>query len=147
MTRRDGPSTLYGVGWISMLAIGVLMVAAGLFIVSEPVSADDFEEATGVVWEDFESSDAAVADYLVREARLLGVAFTVLGIVAVAVAWSLLRKGSRTGWRIAWFVPVVFAGSAAVFYSADAGLLGGFYAGATVVAAVVVLVGASNAWD
>lgn len=147
MSRRDGPSRPHSFAWVSMLVIGVVMVAAGLFIVSEPVSADDFEDATGVVWEEFESSDADVAAYLVREATLLGVSFAVLGLVATGLTWSLLRRGSRTGWSIAWFVPVAFGGSAAVFYGADAGLLGGFYAGATVLAIVVVLVGASNAWD
>lgn len=63
MSRRSGPSSQHSVAWVSMLVIGVLMVAAGLFIVSEPVSADDFEAATGVVWDDFKSSDAVVADY------------------------------------------------------------------------------------
>lgn len=131
---------------VTVLVLGVLMLGAGLFIVSQPVDGDDFETATGVAWDEFRSSDPEAADYLEREARLLGVAFAVLGGVAAALAVTFLKTGSRTAWTIAWFIPIAFAGTAAVFYSADASVLGGFYVGATVFVVAVVLTGRSRAW-
>lgn len=130
---------------ISILVLGILMTLAGLFILTQPVDANDFEGETGIAWSDFQASDPETAKYLVREARLLGVSFAVLGAVAVAIAARLLRAGNRTAWGIVWFVPVAFAGSAVVFLTSDAAMLGPFYAVATVVAGIVVGIGMRSA--
>jgi uncharacterized membrane protein HdeD (DUF308 family) len=147
MTSQLGPSKLHTTAWIATLILGVLMLGAGLFILSQPVDANDFETATGIVWEEYQASDSEAADYLVREARLLGVAFAVLGGVAAALAWTLLRAGSRTAWVITWFIPIAFTGTAAVFFGTDAAALGSFYAGAAVFGIAIVWAGQRTAWQ
>ena len=145
MTDHRKKSRLHAAAWIAVLMLGVLMLGAGLFILGQPVDAADFEGETGIAWEEYQTSDPEAADYLVREARLLGVSFAVLGGVAAAVAATLLRAGNRTAWAIVWFIPVAFIGSAAVFYSASATALGSFYTGGALVAVIVVATGQRTA--
>ena len=129
----------------SVILIGGLMAVAGLYILTSPVDASDFESATGVEWSAFESSNPEPASYLEREARLLGVSFAVLGLVGVGLAATVLKGGDRSAWNIAWFLPLALAGAAAVFLGSGAGALGGFYGAAAVVAGAVVVVGVRRA--
>ncbi len=129
----------------SLLVIGILVVLAGLYILSSPVDANDFEDATGVAWSAFEVANPEPASYLEREARLLAVSFAGLGIVAVSLATTLLKSGDRTAWNLTWFLPLTLAGAAAVFLVSGAGGLGGFYGVAAVASGVVVLIGVRSA--
>lgn len=145
MTTLQKTSRLQTTAWVAVLVLGVLMFVAGLFILGQPVDAADFETETGIVWDDYQASLPQAADYLMREARLLGWAFAVLGGVATAIATTLLRRADRTAWAIAWFVPIALAGSAAVFYSSGGSALGTFYVSVAVAAVLVVAVGQRTA--
>ncbi len=126
---------------VLVAGIATLMVLAGIYILFQPVDSGDFESTTGVSWEGFAADNRDVADYLEREARLLGVAFAALGAVGVAVALGLLRKGVPQGWAIAWYIPAVLAGAAIVFFAGDGAALGSFYAVVAVIAGGVIWVG------
>jgi uncharacterized membrane protein HdeD (DUF308 family) len=147
MTSRLGPSKLHTTAWVASLILGIMMLGAGLFILSQPVDANDFEAATGIVWEEYQTADPEAADYLVREAQLLGVSFAVLGGIAAALAWTMLRRGNRTAWTITWFIPIAFTATAAVFFGSDAAVLGSFYAVAAVFGIAIVWAGRRTAWQ
>lgn len=117
---------------------------AGTYILTSPVDPNDFESATGVAWTAFEDANPEPAAYLEREARLLGVSFAFLGVVAAGMATTSLKRNERSSWNVTWFLPLALAGLAGVFLAADAGALGGFYGAAAVVAGVVVAIGVRN---
>lgn len=145
MTTLQRTSRVQTTAWVTVVVLGVLMLAAGLFILGQPVDAADFETETGIAWEDYQASLPGAADYLMREARLLGWSFAVLGGVATAIAATLLRRGDHAAWAIVWFLPIAYAGSAAVFYGSGGVGLGTFYATAAVAAVTVVVAGQRTA--
>ena len=130
---------------MAFAGIATLMILAGLYILSQPVDPGDFESTTGVAWNGFAADNPEVAEYLEREARLLGVSFAGLGVAGLAVALQLLRTGNRAGWTIAWFIPLVLVAAAIVFYTGDGAALGTFYGVIAFLAAAVVWWGGSTA--
>ena len=129
----------------SLLIIGVLMALAGLYIVVQPVDANDFQGTTGVVWSDFQNANPEPAAYLEREGRLLGVSFAFLGIVAAGMSATVLRRNDRSAWIVAWFLPLTLASAAAVFFGGDGAMLGAFYAVAALTAGTLVAIGTRTA--
>ena len=125
----------------ALLVIGTLIALAGLYIVAQPVDANDFEGTTGVAWTDFQTANPEPAAYLEREARLLGVSFTFLGIAAAGMAATVLKRGDRGAWTVAWFLPLALVGASAVFFAGGGAMLGAFYAVAAVVSGVLVAIG------
>lgn len=125
----------------AFLVIGILVAAAGIYPLTTPVDGNDFEETTGIAWTDFQRSDPEPAAYLEREARLLGVSFLFLGLAAAGMTATALKRRDRGAWIVASFLPLALAGVAAVFLTADAAMLGGFYAVASVIAVIPVVIG------
>lgn len=145
MTSPRETSRWHTVAWVVTLALGALMLIAGLFILGQPVDAADFGNETGIVWDEYKAADPEAADYLMREARLLGWSFAVLGGVAAAMAATLLRAANRNAWAIVSFMPIAFAGTAVVFFSSGGTALGSFYALGAVAAILVVVTGLRTA--
>ena len=125
----------------TLLVIGILVAVAGIYPLTTPIDANDFERATGVGWTEFRSANPEPAAYLEREARLLGVSFVFLGIAAAGMATTVLKKDDRGAWTVAWFLPLALAGVAAVFFGSGGSALGAFYAVAAVVAGIPVAIG------
>lgn len=121
-------------GWLFVLILGALVVVFGLYVLSVPVDPGDFERATDVEWDTFSSASPEVADYLEREARLLGVTAIAMGGFAAGLAGTLVRRGNRTAWRLLWLLPAAMALYSLVFLIHGAALLGGFYIAITVIA-------------
>jgi hypothetical protein len=124
--------------WAVVAALGSLLTLFGLFVVSSPVDANDFETETGVAWEAFQTAEPAVADYLAREARLLAVITIGFGLLVAVLAATLLRQGDRTTAFVLSIFPATLLLAAIVFFASDAATLGAFYVGATVVATIAM---------
>jgi hypothetical protein len=121
-------------GWLIVVVLALLFVVFGLYVLAVPVDAADFERATDTDWDAFSSASPAVADYLEREARLLGVASIAIGALVAGLAWTLVRRGDRSAWVLLWLLPAATTLFALVFLTGDATALGGFYVAITVVA-------------
>lgn len=128
-------------GNIAALVVGVialLMAATSVFILFVPVSASDFEAATGVGWEAFSSANPEAADYLTREARVLAVGFAGFSVMAAVQALGPLRRGDQWAGRTLWLLPVTLLGVAVVFLLSGGRTLGGTYLVAGFVTAVAL---------
>ncbi len=137
MNSESGP-WYERLAWVLVTLLGSLLVFFGIFVIFSPVDANDFEAETGVAWDAFQAAEPSVADYLVREARLLGAITIGFGLLVAGLAATLLRRGNRTAALVLWIFPVTLLLAAAVFFASGAAALGGYYAGATVIAAVGV---------
>ncbi len=124
--------------WVLVAALGSLLVFFGVFVLFSPVDANDFETETGVTWTAFQTAEPSVADYLMREARLLGVITIGFGSLVAVLAATLLRQGNRTAALVLWIFPATLLVTAVTFFVSDAAALGGFYAAAAVLAAIAV---------
>ncbi|HSM02733.1 MAG TPA: hypothetical protein VK960_09900 [Acidimicrobiia bacterium] len=114
-------------GWLLVLILASLMVLFGLYVLSVPVDASDFERATDVEWDAFSATSPKVAEYLEREARLLGVTAIAMGGFAAGLAGTLVRRGDRTAWWLLWLLPAALALYSIVFLASGSILLGVFY--------------------
>lgn len=121
--------------WVVLLVLSGLVAASVLYIVVVPVDADDFESATGVPWAGFAASTPEVADYLVREARLVAVGYFGLALFAGVTAWSGLRAGDRWAARALWVLPATLGLTSVVFLASGAVTLAASYGAVTVMAA------------
>lgn len=135
MSTTSKETRVFRFGWITLMVIAVLLVLFGLFVLFSPIDPSDFESTTGESWDAFSSSNPEVAVYLEREARLLAVATTGIGIFAASLVWFGIREDSDLAVKIMWTLPVVLIGSAAVFVVGDGLPLAGFYAAVTALAA------------
>lgn len=68
-----------------------------------------------------------MAEYLEREARLLGALAIGFALLTLALAVGPLRRGDVSAWRIMWVFPFGLGLVAAVFLVEGGGFLGGFY--------------------
>ena len=125
-------------GWLIIMILALLVVVFGLYVLSVPVDPGDFERATDTEWDAFSSASPKVAEYLEREARLLGVTAIAMGGFAAGLAGTLVRRGDRSAWRLLWLLPAALALYALVFLVAGDPLLGAFY-----VVVTVLVVGAT----
>lgn len=112
--------------WL-VIAVAVFVLLASIYPLAVPVDDDDFVEATGVEWAEFSAGDPEVAEYLEREARLLGALAVGFALLALALAVGPLRRGDVSVWRIMWLFPFGLGLVAAVFLVEGGGFLGGFY--------------------
>jgi hypothetical protein len=127
-----------GIAALIVGVIALLLAATAVFILFVPVSASDFEAATGVDWEAFSSANPDAASYLTREARVLAVGFAGFSLLAGVQALGPLRRGDTSAGRTLWLFPVTLFGVAVVFLSSGGGTLGGTYLVAGFVTAVAL---------
>jgi hypothetical protein len=115
--------------WGAWLVIGVavFVLLASIYPLAVPVNEDDFADATGVDWAEFSTAEPEAAQYLEREARLLGAIAVGFGLLVLALAAGPLRRGEVPAWKVMWVLPLSLGLIAAVFLSADGGFLGGVY--------------------
>lgn len=115
--------------WGAWLVIGVaiFLLLAAIYPLAVAVDGDDFVETTGVEWAEFSVAEPEVADYLEREARLLGALALGFALLTLALAVGPLRRADRSAWRIMWVFPVSLGLVAAVFLVEGGGFLAGFY--------------------
>ena len=121
-------------GWLIFTILALLFVVFGLYVLAVPVDAADFEGATDIEWDAFSSASPKVAEYLEREARLLGATAIAMGALAAGLAGTLVRRGDRSAWLLLWLLPAATALYALVFLTGGAAALGGFYVAITVLA-------------
>jgi hypothetical protein len=118
--------TIAGAARLLLVAVGLIAAASAVYVIAVPVDPGYFP----VPWEQFRADNPAVAEYLVREERLLGVMLLGFGLLTAAIAWRMSPSSEARPGRILWVVPLVFAATTAVI------LPSGF---AAVIATYVVL--------
>lgn len=124
--------------WLLVVGLALLLVAFGVFVLFAPVSPDDFEADTGVVWTEFAGAQPEIAGYLEREARLLAAVAIGFGLIVAGMAGTLVRAGNRTAWSLAWIFPATLGLTAVVFFASGAAALGSYYTVVTILAAAGV---------
>lgn len=121
-----------------VLVLAVLVALFGLFVLFSPVDSNDFETETGVAWSEFSDNAPAVADYLRREARLLGAVTLGFGLFAAGLSLGSRQRPDRTLSRLLWIFPAVLGLIGIVFLVSDAAGLGSFYVVVAIIAAIGV---------
>lgn len=134
MTESRSNRSRMGV-WL-VAAVGVFLLLASIYPLVVPVNEDDFVDTTGVEWSDFSAAEPEVANYLEREARLLGAIAVGFALLSLAVALGPLRQGNVATWKAMWVFPLGVALVAAVFLAAGGGFLGAFYGALAALAAL-----------
>ena len=130
--------------WAFVFGLAVLTVLFAFFPFFVPVDPGNFESSTGVVWDDFEAANPEAADYLAREARLLGSAWLGFALFSAGIAGTYFRNGDRVGSRLMWIFPTVLVLVGLVFMVYDDMQLGVMYTAVGVLAAVGVLSGSGR---
>lgn len=126
--------------WL-VIGVAVFVLLASIYPLAVPVNDDDFVEATGVEWAEFSAAEPTVAEYLEREARLLGALAVGFALLALALAVGPLRRGEASAWRVMWLFPLSLGLIAAVFLVEGGGFLGAFYLALSVLAALGLWLG------
>lgn len=126
--------------WL-VIGVAVFVLLASIYPLAVPVNDDDFVEATGVEWAEFSAAEPTVAEYLEREARLLGALAVGFALLALALAVGPLRRGEASAWRVMWLFPLSLGLIAAVFLVEGGGFLGAFYLALSVMAALGLWLG------
>lgn len=139
-TTRAPRSTVEQIGRYTFLGVALLLALAALYILAEPIDANDFESTTGASWESFSDANPEVADYLAREARLLAVGFLGFALMSAVLAWWWPQVPDVPMARVLWLVPLTLWAAAVVFFTGDGSTLGAIYLVAGVVAAGALLV-------
>lgn len=137
MVSRESPWYVRQ-AWAWVFVLAVLVALFGVFVLFSPVDANDFERETGIVWSEFAADRPSVADYLEREARLLGAVTLGFGLFAAGLAFSSRRGSDGAVTSLLWIFPVVLGLTAVVFFAGGAAGLGGFYLVAAILAAAGV---------
>ena len=123
--------------WVIPFALGAVLVLFGLaealFIGVDP---DDFLSSTGAEWASFQAADPAVAGYINRLVRLIGILAVGFGAWVAIVAGQWLRTRDRAAWWAMWILPAFCIVAAGLFFAAQASLIGGFYLGYLVIALI-----------
>ena len=130
--------------WAWVFVLSVLVTLFGVFVLFSPVDSNDFENETGILWSEFTDDAPSVADYLRREARLLGAMTLGFGLFAAGLAFASRRGLDRTVLGLLWIFPGVLGVTAVVFFTSDAAGLGGFYLVAAILAAAGVALAGRN---
>lgn len=129
-----------GLAAVVLFTLALLLAATAAYILFVPVDASNFEVTTGVSWDGFSSANPEVADYLVREARLLAVGFLGLTLLTAILAWGPLRRGDSWAGRALWLFPATLLVAAMVFLLSGDPILGGMYVAAGLIAATALAV-------
>lgn len=113
--------------WVLVFGLALIACLFSLGTVFSGVDPNEFEQSTGVAWSDLAATTPAVAAYLVRLVRLIGVGYGFAGLAWAGMAWFLLRAGRLHGWYLLWTMPGAFASAAIIFFTAGAPGLGTYY--------------------
>jgi peptidoglycan/LPS O-acetylase OafA/YrhL len=122
-----------------LLLVTGLLTLIGPYLLASPVDPSDFAATTGVDWEEFSSANPEAAEYLAREARILGIGYMGFALFALAIIWSRLRRGDPWAAKVLWILPVLLALTALVFLVGDGSSLAVLYGAMAVVVAVPLL--------
>jgi hypothetical protein len=136
MSDETKPSWGFRIALAVLMLLALALTALGLLVLVFPIDPNDFQATTGQAWEAFSSANPEIAAYLEREARLLAVVITGVGLLTLFVVWYGVRDRSEIAVKTMWTIPVVLVGVAAVFILSESLLLAGVSAG---VAALVAL--------
>ena len=126
--------TIAGAARILLVAVGLVAAASAVYVIAVPIDPAYFP----VPWEQFRADNPAVAEYLVREERLLGVMLLGFGLLTAAIAWRMSPSGEARPGRTLWIVPLVFAGTTAVILPSGFGAVIATYLVLAVLAAVAI---------
>jgi hypothetical protein len=127
------------IGWIGLLIVGVLVAAAGSYVLIVPIDPADFGAATGTTWATFAAQQPDAAAYLEREARLLAVGFLGFGVLVAGISWTLRTAPDRRLVAVMVTAPVTLGAAATVFLVDGAVGLGAFYAVVALLAALALV--------
>jgi len=118
-------------GLAALLSLGVVaMMATG----ADPPM--QFEADTGVSWTEFTAAYPTVATLVSLEDLLLGASFGGFGLLIAIIAATKFRAGERWAWNVLWTFPAVLAITAVLMIAHDQAGVAVYYIGATVVAAI-----------
>lgn len=125
--------------WLLPFGLGLLLGLSALAILFIGPDGNEFQASTGVSWAELQASMPEVAQYIDRLDRLIGASFAGFAFLWAAISFGPFRRGDRWSWFVLWMVPLVLGTAAAVFFLRDAAGLGAYYAGATGLALIGLL--------
>lgn len=123
--------------WLLVAGLAVLLSLS--VVVMMATGADppmQFEADTGVEWAEFVAAYPTVATLVSLEDLLLGASFGGFGLLIAIIAATKFRTGDRWAWRVLWIFPAVLAVTAVLMITHDQAYVAYYYIGATVIAAV-----------
>lgn len=125
--------------WLILFVLAVLLTLNTAFILVRGTDPAVFEMDTGVAWAEFSSAYPTVATFVTLMERLLAAGLMGFGVFAAIVTILKYRTGERWAWYTMWLLPGMLALLATLLYLHDQAYVGVYYAGATVIAVLGLL--------
>ena len=98
-------------GWVILFAVAVILALFGIGDLIQGSAADTaiVEGITGMTPDEIGAADPRIRVLIDQQARAVGGAFVVLGLLAAGIAWTSFRRGERWAWYALWTLPLLSA--------------------------------------
>jgi hypothetical protein len=93
--------------WVILFLLSTLLVVNIVIVAAIEDHAHEFQEDTGITWNEFAAAYPGVANAYLLSQRLLYVGFTSLALFALIITYFGFRQGQRWTWFAMW----LFAGA------------------------------------
>ena len=125
--------------WIILFLLSALLVVNIVIVAGVVDRASEFQDDTGVTWQELSTAYPGVADAYVRNQQLLFLGFGNLGLIAMIVTYFSVRQRQRWAWFAMWLLATTLALTALLFGPFRRPDPGAFYAAFAAIMAIGLL--------
>jgi hypothetical protein len=125
--------------WVILFLLSILLVVNIVIVAGVVDHASEFQEDTGVTWQELMAAYPGVANAYVLNQQLLYVGFTSLALFALVITYFGVRHGYRWAWFAMWLFAVTLALTAILFNPSKRPDPGIVYAGFAMVTVIGLL--------
>lgn len=123
--------------WVIVFGLALLLSLSSLAIVATGANPPrQFETDTGIEWARFAADYPTVATLVSLQELLIGIGYFAFSTFSAIIAATKFRAGERWAWVVLWLYPVALAAAALQFFTHEQAYVGYYYLGATVIAAL-----------
>jgi cytochrome bd-type quinol oxidase subunit 2 len=122
--------------WVILVLLSILLVVNIVIVAGVADHASEFQEDTGVTWQQFTAAYPGVANAYLLNQQLLYVGFIGLALFALIITYFGVRHGHRWAWFATWVFAAALALTAILFNPSkrpDPGVVYAAFAAVTVI--------------
>ncbi len=137
MAQRFQEKAYQRYAWVILFLLSTLLVVNIVVVAGLADHAHEFQEDTGIAWNEFATAYPDVASAYLLNQRLLYVGFTCLALFALLITYFGLRQGQHWAWFAMWLLAAALTLTAVLFNPSkrpDPGVVYAAFALVTVIA-------------
>jgi hypothetical protein len=139
-TARQSQEKAYQIyAWVILFLLSALLVVNIVIVAGVEDHAYEFQQDTGIKWQEFVAAYPGVADAYVLNQKLLYVGFTDMALFALIITYFGVRHGYRWAWFAMWLFAAALALTAILFGPSQRPDPGAVYAAFAVVTVIGLL--------